>query len=100
MLSIGCSLKLSIYHSCFFPNIAHSHYSRHNLEHNSIACVREEVKPLGFRTLSGMETLQEQGIHLIRVPTIEPILNRQWFIEQIKSIVTRNNHADHTMIGR
>lgn len=80
---------------------------RHNLEHNSIACVREEVlssknskdddindpncfqrrPPSFFRTLSGIETLHEQGRHLIRVPTIEPILNRRWFIEQIETIL-------------
>jgi hypothetical protein len=87
------------------------------LEHNSIACVREEIKVHQddnynnnnhdnnndvnsnsntnvrqrqrrlFRTLSGAETLQEHGIHLIRVPTIEPILNRRWFIEQIETLI-------------
>ena len=79
---------------------------RHNLEHDSIACVREEVpmavradddhetnsrqlhaRPLEFRTLSGTETLHEQGIHLIRVPTIEPIFHRRWFIEQIETLL-------------
>ena len=78
---------------------------RHNFEHNSIACVREEVlrpvtdgsnsvtstnmnrSPLVFRTLSGTETLHEQGRHLIRVPTIAAILNRRWFIEQIENIL-------------
>jgi hypothetical protein len=73
--------------------------NRHNLEHDSIACVREEVKAAGdgqsngvsssmtFRTLSGRETLQEQGRHIIRVPTIEPIFNPRWFIEQIESML-------------
>ena len=36
-----------------------------------------------YRTLSGAEILEQQGIHLIRVPTIEPILNDQWFIDQL-----------------
>mmetsp|Transcript_29794 Transcript_29794/g.43934 ORF Transcript_29794/g.43934 Transcript_29794/m.43934 type:complete len:447 (+) Transcript_29794:124-1464(+) len=36
-----------------------------------------------FRPLSGAETLLEHGIHLVKVPTIEPILNPMWFIEQI-----------------
>ena len=83
---------------------------RHNLEHNSIACVREEVRTCRisdddavkndtnrpnqlpeissvYRTLSGTETLYEQGRHLIRVPTIAPILNRRWFLEQIETIL-------------
>jgi hypothetical protein len=69
------------------------------LEHDSIACVREEIEVLDdssndnnrhrrlFRTLSGSEILQEQGIHLIRVPTIEAILNRRWFVEQIETLL-------------
>ena len=40
-----------------------------------------------YRTLSGTETLHEQGRHLIRVPTIAPILNRRWFLEQIETIL-------------
>jgi hypothetical protein len=89
---------------------------RHNLEHDSIACVREEVpmsvraeddhdtnsrqlhaRPLEFRTLSGTETLHEQGIHLIRVPTIEPIFHRRWFIEQIETLL-RNKSMIPTTI--
>ena len=26
---------------------------------------------------------ESQGVHLIRVPTIEPVLNTNWYIEQI-----------------
>lgn len=57
----------------------------HNLENDSIASVRMQSNDNGklFLTLSGSEILQMQGLHLIRVPTIEPILNRDWFLEQI-----------------
>jgi hypothetical protein len=66
----------------------------HNLEFDSIASLRAPV-PWGasvadslsasqaYRTLTGEEILREQGIHLIRVPTIEPVLNEHWFVEQI-----------------
>jgi hypothetical protein len=69
----------------------------HNLEFDSIASVRVPCTsslPDGgpssssesYRTLTGRETLREQGIHLIRVPTIEPVVNEHWFIEQIDRI--------------
>jgi len=35
------------------------------------------------RSLSGSEILQLHGKHLVRVPTILPILNQNWFLEQI-----------------
>lgn len=55
----------------------------HNLEHDSIASVRREQDDGTYRFLSGREIQEMQGLHLIRVPTIEPILNRQWFVEQL-----------------
>ena len=36
-----------------------------------------------FRTLSGAEALLEHGVHLVRTPTMEPILNHAWFLEEI-----------------
>jgi hypothetical protein len=61
----------------------------HNLEHNSIACVREEVAPNTFRTLSGRETLQQQEIHLIRVPTVDAVLQENWFLDQIHAVCSQ-----------
>lgn len=55
----------------------------HNLESDSIASVRRIQDDGTYRLLSGQEIQEMQGVHLIRVPTIEPILNRQWFVEQI-----------------
>jgi hypothetical protein len=59
----------------------------HNLPHDSIASARTRL-PNGnnsFRTLSGPEIQAQQGIHLIRVPTVAPILRPRWFLEQIDS---------------
>lgn len=56
----------------------------HNLAHDSIVAVR--VRDSGdqpFQAMSGADTLGLQGIHLVRTPTIEPILNKSWFLEQI-----------------
>jgi hypothetical protein len=56
----------------------------HNLAHDSIASVRLQSRDgASFRTLSGEEIQQMQGVHLVRVPTIEPILNPDWFLIQI-----------------
>ena len=30
------------------------------------------------------DILDQHGVHLIRVPTIEPLLNHNWFLQQIK----------------
>lgn len=56
----------------------------HNLPEVSIAAVRvQESQGDQYQTLDGTETLGMQGLHLVRVPTPEPILNKNWFLEQI-----------------
>lgn len=55
----------------------------HNLENDSIASVRLEQTDGTYKALSGREIQDMQGLHLIRVPTVEPILNRRWFVEQL-----------------
>jgi hypothetical protein len=61
----------------------------HNLPNDSIASVRRQQQSGGgdsstaYETLSGPEIQEMQGLHLIRVPTIEPILNPNWFVEQL-----------------
>jgi hypothetical protein len=50
----------------------------------SIVAVRvRESAGQAFRTLSGAEALLEHGVHLVRTPTIEPILDESWFLEEI-----------------
>jgi hypothetical protein len=61
----------------------------HNLAHDGIVCVRQQQQRRHdgtFVTVDGttMHTLY-QGIHMIRVPTIEPVLNPHWFVEQINN---------------
>ena len=56
----------------------------HNLETDSIASVRQQETQGGlYRTLTGREIMEMQGLHLIRVPTVEPVLNKNWFVEQL-----------------
>lgn len=66
----------------------------HNLVDDSIASIRVETDDQGtFRTLTGLEIIEQQGRHLIRVPTVEPILNPQWFLEQLDK--AQDNFAQH-----
>lgn len=83
----------------------------HNLPHDGIASVRRQVASPSndlslpsslqnhtistdkhstgvFESLSGPEIQAMQGLHLVRVPTIEPILNINWFLEQIRKVQT------------
>ena len=56
----------------------------HNLAHDGIACVRREQKDGSFETVdSNVMHKDYQGLNLIRVPTIEPVLNPNWFMEQV-----------------
>lgn len=59
----------------------------HNLPNDGIACLRKQVLPdEKFVTVDGKMMHEEsQGVHLIRVPTIEPVLNPRWFVEKIKA---------------
>ena len=64
----------------------------HNLPDDGIACVRKELRAGEpgededriFSTVDGKDMDAYQGIHLVRVPTVEPVLNPQWYIQQIK----------------
>ena len=55
----------------------------HNLENDSIISARRETSDGNFVTLTGKEILQEQGFHLIRCPTIEPILCSDWYLTKV-----------------
>ena len=41
-------------------------------------------------SLSGAQTIQQQGVHLFRVPTVEAILDDDWFRRQISKVETNN----------
>jgi hypothetical protein len=77
----------------------------HNLANDGIACVRKESTPGDaaenesvvekksgaprFETVDGTDMGAYQGIHLVRVPTVEPVLNPQWYIQQIEKAKDR-----------
>jgi hypothetical protein len=42
-----------------------------------------------FETLHGKDINDQQGLHLIRVPTVEPVFNPKWFLEQIEQARAR-----------
>ena len=61
----------------------------HNLADDGIASVRkestvDEASAKSFDTVDGSKLTEYQGIHLVRVPTVEPVLNPKWYIEQIE----------------
>eukprot|EP00658_Telonema_sp_P-2_P065456 TRINITY_DN54690_c0_g1_i1.p1 TRINITY_DN54690_c0_g1~~TRINITY_DN54690_c0_g1_i1.p1 ORF type:complete len:387 (-),score=85.74 TRINITY_DN54690_c0_g1_i1:60-1220(-) len=69
---------VSTHHVFFDDNI-------HNLADDSIVAVRARgTAGCAFEPLSGEDTLALHGVHLVRVPTIAPILNLNWFLERIE----------------
>jgi len=66
----------SFHHVLFDDNI-------HNLDDDSIACIRHQCEDGTFVSLSGAEVLMEQGIHLVRVPTVDVVLDANWFVSKL-----------------
>jgi len=71
----------------------------HNLPDDGIACIRKEVLARSviengvaiekdssslFETVDGSDIGAYHGINLVRVPTVEPVLNPRWYIQQIE----------------
>jgi len=57
----------------------------HNLAHDGIVCVRrQESHGSSYHSLDGATANQHMhGVHMVRVPTIEPVLNPGWYLGQI-----------------
>jgi hypothetical protein len=56
----------------------------HNLANDGIACIRKQVDGR-YVTVDGESMHSEsQGVHLIRVPTVEPVLNPNWYVQEIE----------------
>mmetsp|Transcript_18985 Transcript_18985/g.24615 ORF Transcript_18985/g.24615 Transcript_18985/m.24615 type:complete len:422 (-) Transcript_18985:100-1365(-) len=55
----------------------------HNDPINSIVAIRLKTPDSNFRSLDGYTTLRLQNIALVRVPTIQVVLNPDWFIERL-----------------
>jgi len=94
----GKPVWMTEYPSSSGDNASHHHHhvlfddNIHNLPHDGIASVRRR-KPSAntstddhYESLSGEEILKMHGLHLIRVPTIEPILNLDWFLQQLEKV--------------
>ena len=68
----------SHFHHIFFDD------NIHNNPNDSIVAVRaRNLEGEAFMAESGEATLGLQGVHLVRVPTILPILDHDWFLKQI-----------------
>lgn len=68
----------SSYHHLFFDD------NIHNDERESIVAVRawDEVDNC-WKSLSGQETIDQQGKFVVRVPTIAAVLQQDWFLQHI-----------------
>ena len=70
----------------------------HNLPDDGIACVRRASGDTAnggapvFESVDGDAMDEYQGVHLVRVPTVEPVLNPRWYIDQIRNARTRLQH--------
>ena len=56
---------------------------------NAVPEQLQQVEDHSFVTLDCHRMHQLQGIHLVRVPTIEPVLNPNWFVTQIAKARSR-----------
>ena len=66
-------------HPIFFDDNIHNH------RRDSIVAVRvRRNASTGYAALSGEETVAMQGLVLRRVPTFAPILDKNWFLNQIE----------------
>ena len=61
----------------------------YNLESYGIASIRRQNSDDSFDTLTSRDILQNHGVHLVRVPTLKPMLNPHWFLEMIAAAQTK-----------
>jgi hypothetical protein len=82
--------------SCYYDHHLLFDDNIHNLPHDGIACVRQQQGDGSYVSVAGsiMHKAEQgfQGIHMIRVPTIEPVLNPNWYIQQINMARNRFQH--------
>ena len=69
--------RVSYHHLIFDDNI-------HNDAKDSIVAVRSrDMHTRQWKSLSGENTIDQQGIYVVRVPTVAAILEQDWFLQQI-----------------
>jgi len=63
----------------------------HNDATDSIAAVRVESEGVKgtYKSLSGEDILEMQGLHLIKVSTVAPVLDQDWFLHRIREAEER-----------
>jgi hypothetical protein len=64
------------YHHIFFDD------NIHNDANDSIVAVRKKIDKK-WVSLTGSETISQHGRYIFRVPTVEVLLNNEWFYEKI-----------------
>ena len=84
MLSLPASAPPQLLHPIFFDD------NIHNDAEDSIVSVRVSERPGdAYRPISGEAIRRLQGIALVRVPTLEPVLHRGWFLGRIQDAERR-----------
>merc|ERR1712115_181055 len=70
-----------------------------NQAHDSIVSVRcrQSQKSDAFLSLNGKQIQELHGTCLVRVPTIEPMLNSNWFLEQI--LICQQSYYNNKIIS-
>lgn len=71
-------------HHIFFDDNIHN-----DANDSIVAARRRPSSDAPFKPVSGEDTLALQGTHLVRVPTLEPILDHDWFLKQIDACEAR-----------
>lgn len=83
----SCENGRKNYHHIFFDD------NIHNDANDSIVAVRKKIEN-NWVSLTGSETISEHGRYIFRVPTVEVLLNNEWFYEKIcsaEAIINNNN---------
>ncbi len=84
----SCENGRKKYHHIFFDD------NIHNDANDSIVAVRKKIENK-WVSLTGAETIGEHGRYLFRVPTVEVLLNNEWFYEKIcnaEAIINNDNN--------
>mmetsp|Transcript_6807 Transcript_6807/g.7725 ORF Transcript_6807/g.7725 Transcript_6807/m.7725 type:complete len:473 (-) Transcript_6807:113-1531(-) len=69
-------IQLNPHHLFFDDNI-------HNDANDSIVAVRQLNENNSWVSLSGLETIAQQGRYIVRVPTVSAMLDQNWFYNKI-----------------
>jgi len=86
-------------HNDAIPTLQHHIFfddNIHNDTNDSIVAVRAVMNGMNWLSLTGSQTIDQQGKYLFRVPTVEALLNNLWFYEKILN--AESNVTDEIII--